>query len=48
MTSHKGFTARIEFDDKGSIFAGRIFTIPSIIGFHGEVIREVRSAFERA
>jgi predicted HicB family RNase H-like nuclease len=46
--SHKGYTARIEFDERDNIFVGRILGIRSIIGFHGETVSRLRSEFETA
>lgn len=44
----KGYTARIDFDDRDNIFVGRILGIRDIISFHGETVAELRSEFERA
>ena len=46
--TYKGYTARVEFDDRDSIFVGRILGIRSIISFHGETVSELRTAFERS
>ena len=46
--SHRGYTARIEFDERDNLFVGRILGIRSIISFHGETVQELRSAFEHA
>lgn len=46
--THKGYTARIEFDERDSIFVGRILGIRTIIGFHGETVTELRAEFELA
>ncbi len=46
--THKGYTARVEFDDRDSIFVGRILGIADVIGFHGENVAELRGAFEEA
>ena len=45
---YKGYTARIDFDDRDSIFVGRILGVRAIIGFHGETVAELRSQFELA
>ena len=44
--SHKGYTARIEFDERDNIFVGRILGIRTIVGFHGETVAQLRSEFE--
>ncbi len=46
--SYKGYTARVEFDDRDNLFVGRILGIRSIISFHGESVNELRTEFERA
>lgn len=46
--SHKGYTARVEYDERDNIFVGRILGIRSIISFHGETVTELRSEFEQA
>jgi predicted HicB family RNase H-like nuclease len=46
--SHKGYTARIEFDDRDNIFVGRILGIRTMISFHGETVAELRNRFEDA
>ena len=46
--SHKGYTARVEFDDRDSIFVGRVLGIRTMISFHGETVAELRGEFETA
>ena len=46
--SHKGYTARVEFDERDSIFVGRVLGTRTIIGFHGETVAQLRSEFEAA
>jgi predicted HicB family RNase H-like nuclease len=46
--SHKGYTARVEYDERDNIFVGRILGIRSIISFHGETVAELRAEFELA
>jgi len=45
---HKGYTARIEFDDRDDIFVGHILGIRAIIGFHADTVDGLRSAFIEA
>ncbi len=47
MTS-KGYTARVEYDERDNIFVGRILGIRSIISFHGQTVAELREEFEHA
>jgi len=46
--SYKGYTARVEYDERDNIFVGRIPGIRSIISFHGETVTELRVEFEHA
>ena len=44
--TYKGYTARIEFDERDGIFTGRILGVRAIISFHGETVAELRANFE--
>ena len=44
----KGYTARIEYDERDNIFVGRVLGVRGIISFHGETVAELRSEFEAA
>lgn len=46
--TYKGYTARIEFDERDEVFAGRILGIRTIISFHGETVAQLRAEFELA
>lgn len=46
--SYKGYTARVEYDERDNIFVGRILGIRSIISFHGVTVAELRTEFEHA
>ena len=46
--SHKGYSARIEFDERDNIFVGRILGVRRTISFHGETVAGLRAAFESA
>ncbi len=46
--THKGYTARVELDDRDNIFVGRILGVRSIISFHGETVTKLRSEFQKA
>ena len=48
IMSYKGYSARIEFDDRDNIFVGRILGVRSIISFHAETVAKLRSAFHGA
>jgi predicted HicB family RNase H-like nuclease len=46
--NHKGYSARIEFDERDDIFVGRVLGLRAMISFHGETVAELRGAFEAA
>lgn len=46
--TYKGYTARVEYDERDNLFVGRILGIRSIISFHGETVAGLRKAFEHA
>jgi len=43
--TYKGYTARIDFDDRDNIMVGRLLGINDIIGFHADNVNDLRSAF---
>ena len=45
---HKGYAARIEYSEEDGCFIGHIAGIRDIVGFHGESVNELRSAFKEA
>jgi predicted HicB family RNase H-like nuclease len=45
---HKGYTARIELDERDNIFVGRVLGLHTMISFHGETVKELRAAFVTA
>ncbi len=46
--TYKGYAARIEYSDDDGCLVGHIAGIRDIIGFHGETVTELRSAFQEA
>lgn len=46
--SYKSYYARVEFDAEDRIFVGHIIGIRDIVGFHGESVAELESAFKEA
>ena len=44
----KGYTARVEYDERDDVFVGRILGIRNIISFHGETVAQLRAEFELA
>jgi predicted HicB family RNase H-like nuclease len=45
---YRGYTARVEFDDRDNIFVGRVLGIQAIIGFHGETVSQLTEDFHNA
>ena len=45
--TYKGYTARIEFDERDEIFVGRILGIRAMISFHGNTVAQLRAEFEQ-
>ena len=46
--THKGYSARIEYDDEDGIFTGRIAGIRDGVGFHADTVESLRDAFHEA
>nr|VFK17301.1 MAG: Predicted nuclease of the RNAse H fold, HicB family [Candidatus Kentron sp. LPFa] len=46
--SHKGYTARIEYDERDGIFVGRVLGIRGIISFHAGTLPQLHGEFETA
>ena len=46
--TYRGYAARIEYSDEDQCFVGHIAGIHDIVGFHGESVAELRTAFEEA
>lgn len=45
---YKGYTARIDFDDRDDIFVGHILGIDGIISFHADTVADLKREFEGA
>ena len=44
----KGYTARLEYDERDNLFVGRVLGLRSIISFEGSSVDQLRLAFEVA
>lgn len=44
----RGYTARVEYDERDDIFIGRVLGLRSIISFHGKTVAELRREFAAA
>jgi predicted HicB family RNase H-like nuclease len=48
VMTYNGYSARIEFDADDGIFFGRVAGVRDVVGFHGESVAELTSAFHEA
>ncbi len=46
--TYKSYTAQIEYSDEDKCFVGHLAGIRDVVGFHGESVSELQSAFEEA
>lgn len=46
--TYKGYTARIEFDERDDIFVGRVLGVRDIISFHADSVAVLRAEFAHA
>jgi len=46
--TYKGYAARIEYSDEDQCLIGHVAGINDVVGFHGESVAELRTAFEEA
>ena len=46
--THKGYTARIDYDSEDHILVGRITGIRDVIGFHADNVAALQAAFVEA
>lgn len=48
VMTHKGYRARVDYDPRDNISAGKIVGIADCITFHGETVEELRTDFQEA
>jgi predicted HicB family RNase H-like nuclease len=46
--TYKGYTARVEFDERDNVFVGHVLGVRDTISFHGETVAELRTDFHHA
>lgn len=46
--TYQGYTARVEYSEDDGCFVGHIAGIHDVIGFHGENVTELRTAFKES
>jgi len=44
----KGYTARVEIDDRDNLLVGHLLGVRDIVGFHADDVAGLRAAFEEA
>lgn len=44
----KGYTARVEIDDRDNLLVGHLLGVRDIVGFHADDVAGLRTAFEEA
>jgi len=44
--TYRGYSAQLTYSDEDGCFVGRVVGIADLITFHGEHVKELRSAFE--
>lgn len=46
--TYKGYTSRIDFDDRDDILVGRLLGVQDIVSFHADSVAQLREAFHEA
>ncbi|MDR2093152.1 MAG: type II toxin-antitoxin system HicB family antitoxin [Azoarcus sp.] len=44
--TYRGYTARVEYDDRDGIFIGRVLGLRDTISFHAETVEDLRREFK--
>ncbi|KQY19803.1 type II toxin-antitoxin system HicB family antitoxin [Rhizobium sp. Root482] len=48
ILSHKGYSARVDYDDADEIFFGKLAGITDGVGFHADTVAGLKAAFREA
>ncbi len=48
VMNYKGYCARIEYSDEDACLVGHIAGIRDVVGFHGDSVEELKTAFHEA
>ncbi len=48
ILSHKGYSARVEFDADDGLFFGRVAGLNDVVGFHADSVKGLVAAFQEA
>ena len=46
--TYRGYAARVEYSEDDGCFVGHVAGVRDVIGFHGDSVAELRSAFQEA
>lgn len=46
--THRGYSARVDYDDEDGLFVGRVAGIRDGVGFHADTVEGLRAAFREA
>lgn len=46
--TYRGYTSRIDFDDRDDILVGRLLGIQDVVSFHADSVAQLREAFHEA
>jgi predicted HicB family RNase H-like nuclease len=46
--TYKGYTSRIDFDDRDDLLVGRLLGIQDVVSFHADSVAQLRDAFHEA
>ena len=48
LLEYKGFSAKIEFDERDEIFIGKLINTEDTVTFHGETVAELKQNFHES
>lgn len=48
MLNYKGYTGRVAFDDKASVFHGEVVDLRDVVTFQGRSVEELEQAFRES
>ena len=46
--TYKGYTSRIDFDDRDDLLVGRLLGMQDVVSFHADSVAQLRDAFHEA
>ena len=48
VMTHRGYSARVDFDAEDGLFVGHLAGINDVVGFHADTVDGLKAAFEEA